>query len=202
MTISATPRGDVGELLIEHAVGSTGRKRRKTQRAREADVGNVRSARQQGAGNMRKKSVANPRDQGVTNTQNQVVRAHANKENLSRRNGGAHSGWVVPPEKAASKSGEVTAGEKSQRSPRKKRRTVSCADLRADIKMMAVPITKAIGRLSQTELTQAIIHHVPQMTVAQLIQACDKKRLSLEKMPRAPKKKDYVALLVNHYVDS
>ena len=161
----------------------TGRKRRKTQRALEADVGPVRYTRGKSA-------------------------ANADKENLPQKNG--RSGRVAPEEAASQQLQGTTSGTtrgttrgttsgRSRRAPRQKRGRASYADLRAAAKMLAIPPTTAISRRTQAELAQAIVDHVPQMTVAQLIQACHKKRLSLETLPRAPRKKDYVALLVHHY---
>ncbi len=173
----------------EDAVAGTARKRRKTQRALEADVGSMR--------NTRRKTAAN-----------------ANKENLPQRTG--RSGRVAPTEAAGqrgqgtkgtkgtegtkgTKGTKGTAGRKPPRAPSKNRQPISYADLRADARMLAIPGTTASSRRTHAELTQAIVNHIPDMTVAQLIQVCHKKRLSLETLPRAPRKKDYVTLLVHHY---
>ena len=167
----------------EDAVAGTARKRRKTQRALEADVGSMR--------NTRRKTAAN-----------------ANKENLPQRTG--RSGRVAPTEAAGqrgqgtkgtegTKGTKGTAGRKPPRAPSKNPQPVSYADLRADARMLAIPGTTASSRRTHAELTQAIVNHIPDMTVAQLIQVCHKKRLSLETLPRAPRKKDYVTLLVHHY---
>ena len=164
----------------EDAVAGAARKRRKIQRALEADVGSMR--------NTRRKTAAN-----------------ANKENLPQRTD--RSGRVAPTE-AAGQRGQGTkgtegtkgtAGRKPPRAPSKNRQPVSYADLRADARMLAIPGTTASSRRTHAELTQAIVNHIPDMTVAQLIQVCHKKRLSLETLPRAPRKKDYVTLLVHHY---
>ena len=161
----------------EDAVAGTARKRRKTQRALEADVGSMR--------NTRRKTAAN-----------------ANKENLPQRTD--RSGRVAPTEAAGqrgqgTKGTKGTAGRKPPRAPSKNRQPISYADLRADARMLAIPGTTASSRRTHAELTQAIVNHIPDMTVAQLIQVCHKKRLSLETLPRAPRKKDYVTLLVHHY---
>lgn len=164
----------VGAVDAEDAVAGTARKRRKTQRALEADVGSMR--------NTRRKTAAN-----------------ANKENLPQRTG--RTGRVAPTE-AAGQRGQGTKGTASRKPPRapsKNRQPVSYADLRADARMLAIPGTTASSRRTHAELTQAIVNHIPDMTVAQLIQVCHKKRLSLETLPRAPRKKDYVTLLVHHY---
>lgn len=161
----------------EDAVAGTARKRRKTQRALEADVGSMRNTRRK-------------------------IAANANKENLPQRTG--RSGRVAPTEAAGqrgqgTKGTKGTAGRKPPRAPSKDRQPVSYADLRADARMLAIPGTTASSRRTHAELTQAIVNHIPDMTVAQLIQVCHKKRLSLETLPRAPRKKDYVTLLVHHY---
>jgi hypothetical protein len=167
----------------EDAVAGTARKRRKTQRALEADVGSMR--------NTRRKTAAN-----------------ANKENLPQRTGRTGRSGRVAPTEAAGQRGQGTKGTKGTkgtasrkppRAPSKNRQPVSYADLRADARMLAIPGTTASSRRTHAELTQAIVNHIPDMTVAQLIQVCHKKRLSLETLPRAPRKKDYVTLLVHHY---
>jgi len=164
----------------EDAVAGTARKRRKTQRALEADVGSMRNTRRK-------------------------IAANANKENLPQRTGRTgRSGRVAPTEAAGqrgqgTKGTKGTAGRKPPRAPSKDRQPVSYADLRADARMLAIPGTTASSRRTHAELTQAIVNHIPDMTVAQLIQVCHKKRLSLETLPRAPRKKDYVTLLVHHY---
>jgi len=172
---NATDAGDA-----EDAVAGTARKRRKTQRALEADVGSMR--------NTRRKTAAN-----------------ANKENLPQRTGRTGRSGRVAPTEAAGQRGQGTKGTKGTasrkppRAPSKNRQPVSYADLRADARMLAIPGTTASSRRTHAELTQAIVNHIPDMTVAQLIQVCHKKRLSLETLPRAPRKKDYVTLLVHHY---
>ena len=178
-TDASDARDAVDARVAEDAVAGTARKRRKTQRALEADVGSMR--------NTRRKTAAN-----------------ANKENLPQRTG--RSGRVAPTEAAGqrgqgtkgTKGTKGTAGRKPPRAPSKNPQPVSYADLRADARMLAIPGTTA-SRRTHAELTQAIVNHIPDMTVAQLIQVCHKKRLSLETLPRAPRKKDYVTLLVHHY---
>ena len=185
-TDASDARDAVDARVAEDAVAGTARKRRKTQRALEADVGSMR--------NTRRKTAAN-----------------ANKENLPQRTD--RSGRVAPTEAAGqrgqgtkgtkgtegTKGTKGTAGRKPPRAPSKNRQPISYADLRADARMLAIPGTTASSRRTHAELTQAIVNHIPDMTVAQLIQVCHKKRLSLETLPRAPRKKDYVTLLVHHY---
>ena len=177
-----------GELLSVDVVGGTRDKRRRGRRAARADVEDVVDAC---AAPVRHNT------RHARKARHQGVRAHADKENVAQKNGNGHSGRMAP-EQAGLRGQGATSGK---RAPMKSR-TIPYADLRADAKMMGVEAARAFGRLSRKELTRAIADHVPQMTVAQLIQACDRKHLSLGKPPRGPRKKDYVAILVNHYVDA